>query len=109
MALEEVLKEKVCKTRYKLLSDYLHLFSFQTPIFTAKNNKKCKINSRNFTYDGLTFSSSFFVFEEVKDEIWKHNGRSCFSIQVLVRFIMFIEELASLVLNTIFLFSQLTQ
>jgi len=68
-----------------------------------------KINSRNFTYDGLTFSSSFWIFEEVKDEIWKHNGLSCFSIQDCVNFIMFIEEFASLVLNTIFLFSQLTQ
>jgi hypothetical protein len=77
--------------------------------YGIKNNKKCKINSRNFTYDGLTFSSSLFLLEDVKDEIWKHNGRSCFSIQQLVNFIMFIEELASLVLNTIFLFSQLTQ
>ncbi len=34
----------------------------------AKNKKKCKINSRNFTYDGLTFSSSFLL-EDVKDEI----------------------------------------
>ncbi len=25
----------------------------------VKNNQKCKINNRNFTYDGLTFSSSF--------------------------------------------------
>ena len=28
----------------------------------------CKINSRNFTYDGLTFSTSFLL-EVVKDEI----------------------------------------
>jgi len=42
-----------------------------------KKIQKCKIN-----YDGLTFSSSFLVIEEVKDEMWKHNGRSCFSIQV---------------------------
>jgi hypothetical protein len=69
-----------------------------------KKIQKCKIN-----YDGLTFSSSFLVIEEVKDEMWKHNGRSCFSIQQLVNFIMFMEEFASLVLNTIFLFSQLTQ
>jgi hypothetical protein len=47
----------------------LHLFTFQTPILTAKKIKKCKINSRNFTYDGLTFSSSGFILEEVKDEI----------------------------------------
>ena len=61
----------------------LHLFSFKTPISQSKKNKKkCKINSRNFTYDGLTFSSSLFLLEDVKDEIWKHNGRSCFSIQV---------------------------
>jgi hypothetical protein len=50
-------------------SQLLHLFSFKTPILLGKINKKiCKINSRNFTYDGLTFSSSF-LFEEVKDEI----------------------------------------
>jgi hypothetical protein len=30
-----------------------------------------KINSRNFTYDGLTFSCSSFLLEQVKDEIWK--------------------------------------
>jgi hypothetical protein len=48
---------------------FLHLFSFKMPILLGKINKKiCKINSRNFTYDGLTFSSSF-LFEEVKDEI----------------------------------------
>jgi len=48
----------------------LHLFSFKTPILQSKKiRKKCKINSRNFTYDGLTFSSSFWIFEEVKDEI----------------------------------------
>jgi hypothetical protein len=29
----------------------------------------------------LTFSSSVFILEEVKDEIWKHNGRSCFSMK----------------------------
>ena len=46
----------------------LHLFSFKTPIIDAKNKKKCKINSRNFTYDGVTFSSSFLL-EDVKDEI----------------------------------------
>ena len=34
-----------------------------------KNKKKCKINSRNFTYDGLTFSCSSFVMKQVKDEI----------------------------------------
>ena len=34
-----------------------------------KNKKKCKINSRNFTYDSLTFSSSVFILEEVKDKI----------------------------------------
>ena len=34
-----------------------------------KNKKKHKINSRNFTYDGLTFSSSVFILEEVKDGI----------------------------------------
>ena len=34
-----------------------------------KNKEKCKINSRSFTYDSLTFSSSVFILEEVKDEI----------------------------------------
>ena len=34
-----------------------------------KKIKKHKINSRNFTYDGLIFSSSVFILEEVKDEI----------------------------------------
>ena len=33
-----------------------------------KNTKRYKINSRNFTYDGLTFSTSF-LSEVVKDEI----------------------------------------
>ena len=47
---------------------YLHLFSFKTPFIDAKKEKKCKINSRNFTYDGLTFSTSFLL-EVVKDEI----------------------------------------
>ena len=48
----------------------LHLFSFKTPILLGKKiRKKCKINSRNFTYDGLTFSSSLFLLEDVKDEI----------------------------------------
>jgi hypothetical protein len=61
---------------------HLHLFSFKTPIIDAKNKKKCKINSRNFAYDGLTFSSSLFLLEDVKDEIWKHNCRSWVSIQV---------------------------
>ena len=60
-----------------------------------KNKKKHKINSRNFTYDGLTFSSSFWIFEEVKDEIWKHNGRYWFSIHHFVKFIMFMDEFAS--------------
>ena len=34
-----------------------------------KNNQKCKINSRNFTYNGLTFSISSLILEVVKDEI----------------------------------------
>ena len=46
----------------------LHLFSFKTPIIDAKKRKWCKINSRNFTYDGLTLSRSFSL-EPVKDEI----------------------------------------
>jgi hypothetical protein len=48
----------------------LHLFSFKTPFLLGKKiRKKCKINSRNFTYDGLTFLSSLFLLEDVKDEI----------------------------------------
>ena len=55
--------------QYKITID-LHLFSFKTPILLGKKiRKKCKINSRNFTYDGLTFSSSLFLLEDVKDEI----------------------------------------
>ena len=49
---------------------------FFTPFYISnadfndiKKIKKYKINSRNFTYDGLTFSSSVFILEEVKDEI----------------------------------------
>jgi hypothetical protein len=92
------------------ISVSLHLFSFKTPILQSKKiRKKCKINSRNFTYNGLTFFSSFWIFEEVKDEIWKHKGCSWISIQYCVNFIMFIHEFASLVLNTVFLFLQLTQ
>jgi len=55
---------------------YLHLFTFQTPIFTTlKKIKKCKINIV---------------------------GLVCLSIQQFVNFKIFIEEFASLVLNTIF-------
>ena len=36
--------------------------------FHGKNTKRYKINSRNFTYDGLTFSTSFLL-EVVKDDI----------------------------------------
>jgi hypothetical protein len=44
----------------QLACSLLHLFSFKTPILLDKKiKKKHKINSRNFTYDGLTFSSSF--------------------------------------------------
>ena len=54
------------------------LLEFFTPFLISnahfrgqKNKNKCKINSRNFTYDSLTFSSSVFILEEVKDEIWE--------------------------------------
>jgi len=58
-----------CVTAFSLPS-LLHLFSFKTPILLGKKiRKNCKINSRNFTYDGLTFSSSLFLLEDVKDEI----------------------------------------
>ena len=60
----------------KIYSLITIVFGFITPFlisnahFTGqKNKKKCKINSRNFTYDGLTFSCSSFVVEQVKDEI----------------------------------------
>lgn len=56
---------------------------------------------------GLTFSSSFLVIEEVKDEIQNSLGRCCLYIQHFPKFIMFIAELASRVLNTIFLFLHL--
>jgi len=61
--------------------------------------------------DGLTFSiSSFFPLGEmVKDEIQNSFGLCCLYIQHFPKFIMFIAEFVSLVLNTIFLFSQLTQ
>ena len=79
--------EYLSSHKYRQLMKYpklLHLFSFKTPILLGKNKKKCKINSRNFTYDGLTFSSSLFLLEDVKDEncltCEKHNGRSCFFI-----------------------------
>jgi len=50
--------------------EVLHLFSFKTPILLGKKiRKNVKINSRNFTSDGLTFSSSLFLLEDVKDEI----------------------------------------
>ena len=56
----------------------------------------------NFTYDGLFFH---LPFEDMKDEIGKHK-----MVDVVLQskfqynFIMFMEELSSLVLNTIFLF-----
>ena len=59
--------------------------------------------------DGLTFSISSFLFEMVKDEIQNSFGLCCLYIQHFPKFIMFIDEFASRVLNTIFLFSQLTQ
>jgi hypothetical protein len=53
------------KTENLVFSDSLHLWTFKTPIFTElKKIQKYKIN-----YDGLTFSSSFLVIEEVKDEM----------------------------------------
>ena len=57
-------------TKNPVMLNILHLFTFQTPILTTlKKIKRHKINSRNFTYDGLIFSSSVFILEEVKDEI----------------------------------------
>ena len=66
---------KELKTYLNNCEYVLHLFSFKTPILLGKKiRKKCKNNSRNFTYDGLTFScSSFLLLEQVKDENWKHN------------------------------------
>ena len=36
----------------------LHLCTFKTPSHweDAKNHKKCKVNSKNYTYDGPTLS-----------------------------------------------------
>ncbi len=85
----------------------LHLFSFQTPILRHKKRKKCKVNSKNFTYDGLTFSTSFLL-EVVKDEILNTLGRNWFSTQLLVNSRIFTAEFTSRVLNTVYLFSQLT-
>jgi len=47
----------------------IYYASLKRRFLRHKKNKKHKINSRNFTYDGLTFSSSVFILEEVKDEI----------------------------------------
>ena len=44
-----------CRKRYDNIINFLHLWTFKTPIFMALKNKKCKIN-----FDGLTFSSSLF-------------------------------------------------
>jgi len=70
--------DKVYKSRLgKFLEEAkLKLVKHITPFYISnadfndiKKIKKHKINSRNFTYDGLTFSSSVFILEEVKDEI----------------------------------------
>ena len=83
-------------------SALLHLFSFKTPILLDKKiRKRRKINSRNFTYDSLTFSCSSLVFEQVKDEIWNCCGLCCFSIHHFVKFIILMDEFASRVLNTV--------
>ena len=72
---ESLLQFKIVGDYYNYIGIYtinLHLCTFKTPILEDKKNmQKCKINSRNFTYDGLTFSSSFCSLwdEEVKDEI----------------------------------------
>ena len=56
--------------------------------YSLRHTKKIKnvksivgIFSLRITYDGLIFSSYVFIIEEVKDEMLKHNGRYCFSIQ----------------------------
>ena len=51
---------------YPCFSFLFYTFEY---LSSHKNIKKCKINSRNFTYDGLTFSTSSLVLEVVKDEI----------------------------------------
>jgi hypothetical protein len=48
---------------------FLHLRTFKMGQNPKIKIKKCKINSRVFTYDGLTFSTSSLVLEVVKDEI----------------------------------------
>ena len=58
----------------------MELFKLFTPFYisnadltTQKNKKKCKINSRNFTYDGLTFSSSYNIIIDNNIIISKKN------------------------------------
>jgi len=61
----------LCFELFHTFSHIIHITPFyisNADLTTQKNKKKCKINSRNFTYDGLTFSSSFLL-EDVKDEI----------------------------------------
>jgi len=64
MQLEYIMKQMLVKA--VLVTPFLILNAHFTG---QKNKKKHKINSRNFTYDGLTFSSSVFILEEVKDGI----------------------------------------
>ena len=52
----------------------LHIFTLKMSNFNDKKCKKCKINNRSFTYDGLTFSVSFLQ-ETVKDGILNASGR----------------------------------
>ena len=52
-----------------ILINYITPFYISNADFNGiKKIKKHKINSRNFTYDGLTFSCSFLL-KQVKDEI----------------------------------------
>ena len=47
------------KIKYCNLYNIYTFSHLKCPFYWTKNKKKCKINSRSFTYDGLTFSSSF--------------------------------------------------
>ena len=53
---------------FRVVLHLLHLRTFKMGQKPKIKNQKCKINSRSFTYDGLTFSTSSFVLEVVKDE-----------------------------------------
>ena len=66
----ENIYNKIQKGDYKILPirPFTPFYISNADFSRQKKYKMCKINSRNFTYDGLIFSSSFLP-EEVKDDI----------------------------------------